>query len=211
MKKQNPLGLVVGILIFTIGMLALAKACQENRGQTREPDDDAKIRFDTSAFGIQRELFGMLTNKFFPANSPFQFHIGDGPGLRLLSLATNRFTNILSLVRVEPDTNICAVCGATHHERHIVAKIARESLMLFTELDGQTRSNVVWEAPARTWIETDIVQRTFHRQQPGALPPTPPPLTNAPTTWIDHDPIGRTMVSAVEDGKLAAHEEWKGR
>lgn len=174
MKKQNPLGLVVGVLIFTIGMLALA-----NRGQTREPDRAARISFDTAALGWVTNQPTLLTNMFFPANSPYRFHIGDGPGLRLLSLATNRFTNILSLVRVEPDTNLCPVCGAIHHERHIVAKMARESLMLFTELEGQTRSNIVWEAPARTWIETDIVQRTFHRQQPGALPPTPSPLTNA--------------------------------
>lgn len=34
------------------------------------------------------------------------------------------------------------------------------------------------------------------------------PLTNAPTTWIDRDPIGRTLVSAVEGGKLAAHEDY---
>lgn len=147
----------------------------------------------------------------FKTNSPVNIQLGDNsPPFRLLSIETNRVGPAVHILRVEPDTNSCPVCKAFHHEIHVVAKTSREWLLLVTECDGQVKSNVLREGVTRTWLETNVVQRTFHRQQPGQtipVPPLPLPSTNKGTTFINQDPMGRTLVSAIVDGQLLPHEE----
>lgn len=170
MKNQNPLGLIVGILIFTVGLFALGKACQENRGQTVAP-------------------------------SPLEI----GP------LTTNRWTNVIKVLEEQPGTTPCPVCGSPISQQLVRMQIW-ERVTGTLIIQGKT-NQIIRTGEVTNWIGTNYVIR--QRIQPGwTMPPTPPvqppPLTtNKPTTWINHDPMGRTLVSAVEDGRLAAHEEWR--
>lgn len=243
MKKQNPLGLVVGILIFTVGMLALAKACQENRGQTREPADTNgfALTFVTNLVKFE----GRPWTEYFPV----QICEAGVVMFEITPLVTNRWTNIVRVLEEEPVATPCPECGGLdHHDRQVARMQVHERISSTVIYRGRTNPIVVWSGVVSNWIGTNLVMR--QRRQPGwTVPPTPPvqppPLTNAPkvgdilwltnapqtsaplrtddiplpykvivtpdshSTFIDHDPIGRTLVSAVEGGKLAAHEEWR--
>lgn len=200
MKKQNRLGLVVGILIFTVGMLALV-----NRGQTREPADTNgfALTFVTNLVKFE----GRPLTEYFPV----QIYEAGVVMFEITPLVTNRWTNVVRVLEEEPVATPCPECGGLdHHDRQVARMQLHERVSSTIIYRGHTNPIVVWSGVVSNWIGTNLMMR--QRRQPGwTVPPTPPPLTNAPTTWINHDPIGRTLVSAVEGGKLAPHEEWRGR
>lgn len=211
MKKQNPLGLVVGILIFTIGMLALTKACQENRGQTRESADTNSFLLLSPGTNDLVKFKSLLRpwTEFFPV----QIYENEEVMFEITPLVTNRWTNVVRVLEEEPVSTPCPECsGPNHHDRQVARMRVHERVSASVVYRGQTNHVVVWAGVVTNWIGTNLVMR--QRRQPGwtAPPmPTPPPLTNSHSTWINHDPIGRTMVSAVEGGKLALHEEWRSK
>lgn len=111
--------------------------------------------------------------------------VEDQPGgVRLLNLTTNRYTNTLSTLRVEPILTPCPECGkANHHERRVELAEVFDVVYATLVSGGQTNVAVVFKGPKLQSVVTNTVTRPGVPvwRQPGQVTPIPP-LTNAPPT-----------------------------
>lgn len=106
------------------------------------------------------------------------------PVVTVSNLTTNRYTNTLSTLRVEPILTPCPECGkANHHERRV--ELAEMFDVVYATLvsGGQTNVAVVFKGPKLQSVVTNTVPRAGVPvwRQPGQVTPIPP-LTNAPPT-----------------------------
>lgn len=93
--------------------------------------------------------------------------------LRLSALTTNRYTNFLATLRVEPILTPCPECGqANHHERRIEHVEVYDLVTATLVSGGQTNVARVYQSPRTAAVVTNVVLRLQARRQPG--------WTNAP-------------------------------
>lgn len=113
-----------------------------------------------------------------PPSPPFPFAVS--------SLATNRYTNLLAVLRVSPLDTPCAECGApNHHERRIESVETFEVVSATIVAGGQTNTFAIYQGAKTGAVVTNVYLRAAPanaavplpysvRRQPGQTAPIPP-------------------------------------
>lgn len=97
------------------------------------------------------------------------------PSVTVSSLATNRFTNILTTLRVEGIDTPCPECGrANHHECRLESVEVFEVVTAIIVAGGQTNVVAVYQSPKVREVVTNIVPRLTRRGW--TTNSVPPPL-----------------------------------
>lgn len=98
------------------------------------------------------------------------------PKLYVSNLTTNRYTNFLATLRVEPILTPCPECGGpNHHERRIEHVEVYDLVTATLVSGGQTNVARVFQSPRTATVVTNVVLRLQARRQPGWTN-TPAPL-----------------------------------
>lgn len=127
-----------------------------------------KLTFPTivllaSCLGAFAQLDPRATN-----TNPVQFNNAGVEMLRLSALTTNRYTNFLATLRIEPILTACPECGGpNHHERRIEHVEVYDLVTATLVSGGQTNVARIFQSPRVAAVVTNVVVRLQPRRQPG--------------------------------------------